>query len=73
LIPRVFPVFPIWKRQSAIAAINNLAINSRANIMPLIIGSFIFRGFRFMIPGDALSRSNKMVMGPVTRQEIHRS
>jgi hypothetical protein len=66
-------VFPIWKRKSAIEAINNPVINDQANFLVLIISSIIFRGFRVIIPGDALSRSNKMLMGPVTRHEIYHS
>jgi len=46
-----------------IAVVYNLEINSLAYILILMIGSLIFRGLRFMIPGDAISRPNIVPIG----------
>jgi hypothetical protein len=46
-----------------IAFVYNLEINCLAYIFTLLIGSLIFRGFRFMIPGDAISRPNIVPIG----------
>jgi hypothetical protein len=50
------------KRQVEIAVVNNLEINSLAYLFTLMICSLIIRCFRFLIPGDATFRSNKMAV-----------
>jgi hypothetical protein len=59
-----------WEKQVEIAVVYNLQINSLAYLFISMINSLIFRGFRFMIPGDAISRLNIVPMGATSSRCI---